>query len=377
MSEKRFLGTISYVLGIIIIVVFLFFATASLIRPIMGFVSRDREERYEERSINIVQEKAKSCEDSGGAYFPYENRCVYSEDPPSIASVCEEWERKNSEHKEKIEKSVEYFNSVITEEQKLIIDLWSTVFNDPLVVYGDGGQAHSTYGGDSGYFKKHIIPVWMEKEERTTADGGKYLGFHISYSVRMGDWYRHEVGNFTYWAGANWVIIKEGDYKSLIEVLRVTADKSMLLKISSNPLSAYTEFSKESVLWKGTDWKGEFWSREFTGPTNAAEFRDFSGIVIAQKHRILEQGVDCAEMISSLRSCDPHLKITNWDNRYTAEGINFNAYDGISISARSGYEENRINDCHSAELNLVTNKLSCGPIDCDPYGGSTSSGFDM
>lgn len=383
MSERNILGTISYILGIIIIVVFLLFTFLSLLIPVSGFIRV----YMRDNAPKIAKEKAESCEEDGGAYFPYESRCVFYKDPPAVASVCQEWDRKNSEHKEKIEKSVEYFNSIITEEQKLIIDLWSTVFNDQVFYYEDGRWAglpsngetstYSTYAGDSGYFKKHIIPVWIEKEERTTAEGEKYVGFHISYSVRMGDWYRHEVGNFTKWAGANWVIIKESDYKSLIEILTVTADKSRLLKISSNPLSAYDEFSEESVLWKGTNWEGEFWSREFAGPTNVAEFRNFSGIVIAQKHAILEQGRDCGEMISLLRNCDPHLKITNWDNRYTAEGINFNGNSGISISARSGYEENRIKDCHNAELNMVTNKLSCYPVDCDPYGGRTWSDFTM
>ena len=276
--------------------------------------------------------------------------------------------------------------------QKLIIDLWSTIFNDPVFYYEDGRWAgltcdgavstcstYSTYDADNGYFKKHIIPVWIEKEEQTTAKGEKYLGFHISYSVRMGDWYRHEVGNFTNWAGANWVVVKESDYKSLIEAIKKTTYRSQLLKIPKDAVAAYDRFSKTGDLFGDTQhktWSG-FWGGDRTGPTNVAEFKDFSGVVIAQKHRILEQGRDCVEMISLLRSCDSHLKIANWDNRYTAEGIDFNTYGGISISARSGFEENRTEDCHKAELNLISDKLDCFPVDCDPYGGKTGLDFTM
>jgi len=304
---------------------------------------------------SFISEKV--CQFQGGVYAtdcsahgPEYKSCYKEKETQTVDAICQGLEQKNNEVKLKVEASVKYLNSAITPEQKLVLEVWQGLFAT----------------SDSQYYNEHIIPVWIEEKERVL-NGQKYKTFHISYSVKMGDWYLHEVGNFNGSTNYNWVMIRADQYSQFIESLKNTMRPDTLLR----PVVGSRDYLR-----------GKFSNLKVMDMYNAAhllaEFNDFDGVVAAQKYPFLANNLTCQKIIQSMQGCDAKIDFFRFNF-----GLNINDYgikqvnnritkqdrsmtDNAWLSANTSYKTGKLDDCHQTKIDLATGKVSCEAISCEP-----------
>jgi len=252
MNNDKIVGKISFIVGVLIIVAFFVFWGLTMLKILDRVSYFIAGSEFKEQEVMQV----KTCSFGRGAYSKYDGKCYKAKDPESVETVCHEWDKKMQETKEKIERSVVYLDQVMSDEQKLALGLWKDFFAMD----------------DKNYYEKHIIPVWIEKED-IKEEGVEYAVFHISYSVKMGEWFYHEVGNFNGRTDSNMVVVRKDQYSQFIEALKNK-------KFTVNQLSQVTEAVrfelKRIFFWRFSDVTDE--------AHLLATLQGFDGLVAAQKY---------------------------------------------------------------------------------------------
>ncbi|OGF37809.1 hypothetical protein A2482_03760 [Candidatus Falkowbacteria bacterium RIFOXYC2_FULL_48_21] len=342
MNRNKIIGVISYVVGILIILSFL------VSWGILGVKGWDALTDYLGSARGKVEGKIEAavCAASNG-FFAADGTCYKAITPEPVNAVCQEWGKTMKDRKNKIDKSVEYLNKVITVDQRLALDLWEDFFARE----------------DQGYYAQHIMPVWIEEESVTVQDT-VYQVFHVSYSVKMGEWYYHEVGNFNGDTDSNLVAIRKDQRDLFLEALKnkkITADQLKLVndkerfEMKKKFFDQLTDVADEAHL--------------------LAALPGFDGLVAVQRYPFTGDSLTCAKVVSTLRQCDPNVKfdglhygLLDYGINQVMQGIpkqNYSLTDNVWFAASSDLSTGRLSDCHEAVLDATSGQLSCRPVECD------------
>lgn len=325
MNKEKILGTSSFVLGLLLVCGLLGIWAIILQNNWYGLTFASRQKVAQTISLK----KELGCTAKGGKFVS--NSCFTIHEPRSIEEVCKEWNDRMQGHKDKVYKSLNYLNSIITEEQRQFFALWS-------VLYGDD-------------YDKHIIPTWIDEQE-LMVDDEEYIGFNLRFSAKIGDWYKHELGGWIGNTPSNWVVIKKSERKKLLTTLINTADKRGLVE-KTNGLDEIWKFKQISDYQFNIEKASKIYL-----------LKGFSGFISANIFPLPTNSIPCEQVISKLRECDPHIRP---QDGLGMEFVQFGTDNsGMVFIGASNYKEGRLSDCHTARFNVTTNQLSCESNDCDP-----------
>lgn len=286
----------------------------------------------------------------------FSTNCYFVEEPKSVESICSEWDQRMAEEKAKTEEAANTLAQSISEEYKLVLELWSAIFDV----------------GDHGYYKKHVIPVWIYEEEKDIG-GEKYIAFVIGYSVKMGDWYIHEVGGMGTYAQdrmSNRVLVRKAQYQQFLLALKNTTDKSNMLSVvpDSRSINLVDEL--------GWDLDSVVKMANLT-----ANLRNFDGFVLAQKYPFSQDKMGCKQVMESFKQCEPQINglYLEYNNFYDSGGDSFNfglypsrgkwdySKGALLYGSPAGFLSCKDGLHHQPVFNLIDGTIDCEEAECGYY----------